>query len=145
MNLNFNQLFPSLNEITATGQIRANPEDFKVTELNDIELSGEGEHLWLYIQKTGCNTNWVAKQLSNVCQVPQRQVGYAGLKDRHAVTQQWFSVQLSKVTDIDKIEAALPDEITILQSNKHSRKIKTGQLDANQFQIIIRDIEVINH
>jgi len=138
---NFNQLFPTLNSINASGVIRTNPEDFKVTEINDIELSGAGEHLWLYIQKKGCNTDWVANQLSNVCQVPRRQVGYAGLKDRHAVTQQWFSVQLSKVTDIKKIESALPDEVTILKSNKHSRKIKTGQLEANQFEIVVRDIK----
>ncbi len=140
MNLNFNQLFPTLNEITATGVIRCMPEDFKVTELNEIELSAEGEHLWLYVQKIGCNTDWVANQLSNVCQVPRRQVGFAGLKDRHAVTQQWFSVQLSKVTDIEKIQSALPDAVTILKSNKHSRKIKVGQLDANHFEILIRNI-----
>lgn len=141
MNLDFDKLFPTLNSNNASGSIRTTPEDFKVTELNDIELSGEGEHLWLYVQKIGCNTDWVANQLSNVCQVPRKQVGYAGLKDRHAVTKQWFSVQLSKVTDIDKIESALPDEVTILKSNKHSRKIKTGQLDANQFEIIIRNIK----
>lgn len=140
MNLNFNQLFPTLNTISATGTIRTVPDDFKVTELNDIELSGAGEHLWLYIQKMGCNTDWVANQLSNVCQVPRRQVGYAGLKDRHAVTQQWFSVQLSKVSEIDKIQSALPDDVSILHSNKHSRKIKTGQLDANQFEVIIKNI-----
>lgn len=140
MTLDFNKLFPTLNTITATGTIRTVPEDFKVTELSDIELSGVGEHLWLYVQKIGCNTDWVANQLSNVCQVPRKQVGFAGLKDRHAVTKQWFSVQLSKVTDIDKIQSALPDEVTILKSKMHSRKIKTGQLDANQFEIIIRNI-----
>ncbi len=141
MNPNFNQLFPTLNEITASGQIRSTPRDFEVTELNDIELSGDGEHLWLYIKKIGCNTNWVAKQLSNVCQVPQRQVGYAGLKDRHAVTQQWFSVQLPKISDVGRIESALPNEVTIVQSSRHNRKIKTGQLDVNQFEIMIRNID----
>ncbi len=134
-------MFPTLNTIEASGTIRTTPDDFKVTELNDIELSGQGEHMWLYVQKTGCNTDWVANQLSNVCQVPRRQVGFAGLKDRHAITKQWFSVQLSKVKKIEKIESALPDEITILNSKLHSRKIKTGQLDANQFEIIIRNVQ----
>lgn len=134
-------MFPTLNTIDASGSIRITTNDFKVTELNTIELSGEGEHLWLYVQKTGCNTDWVANQLSNVCQVPRRQVGFAGLKDRHAVTKQWFSVQLSKVKTIAKIESALPDEVTILDAKLHSRKIKTGQLDANQFEIIIKNIQ----
>lgn len=140
MPLDFNQLFPTLNPINASGTIRSVPEDFKVTELNSIELSSEGEHLWLYVQKIGCNTDWVANQLANICQVSQRQVGYAGLKDRHAVTQQWFSVQLSKVTDQQLINAALPGEVTVIKSKLHSRKIKTGQLEANQFEIVIRDI-----
>jgi len=140
MILDFNQLFPTLNTVNTSGTIRSIPEDFKVTELNSIELSGEGEHLWLYVQKTGCNTDWVANQLANICQVSQRQVGYAGLKDRHAVTQQWFSVQLAKITDQQLINKALPDEVTVIKSKLHSRKIKTGQLEANQFEIVIRDI-----
>ncbi|MBL4773336.1 MAG: tRNA pseudouridine(13) synthase TruD, partial [Alcanivoracaceae bacterium] len=139
--LDFNTLFPTINKISATGIIRTYPEDFKVTELNEIEFSGEGEHLWLYIEKTNSNTDWVAKQLSNICQVPRRQVGFAGLKDRHAITQQWFSIQLPKISDPVKIQSALPDEVTILSSQKHSRKIKIGQLDFNQFEIIIRDIK----
>ncbi|VAW40191.1 tRNA pseudouridine(13) synthase, partial [hydrothermal vent metagenome] len=137
----FKQLFPTLNRVEASGIMRTCPEDFRVTEINSIELSGTGEHLWLYIQKTSSNTNWVAKCLANVCQVPRKQIGFAGLKDRHAVTKQWFSVQLPKIAEIQKIESALPDEITILKSGKHNRKIKTGQLEYNHFEIIIRNIQ----
>ena len=138
---NYNQLFPTLNNINATGVIRKSPEDFKVTEITDIEFSGQGEHLWLYVQKIGTNTDWLSKQLASICQVHPRNIGYAGLKDRHAVTQQWFSVQLPKVSDIELIQNALPEEITILESEWHSRKLKTGQLDFNQFEITLRDIE----
>jgi len=144
MTLDFNSLFPTINKISTTGIIRTNPQDFKVTELNDIELSGAGEHLWLYIEKTDSNTDWVAKQLSNVCQTPRGQVGFAGLKDRHAVTQQWFSIQLPKISGIKKIQSALPDAITIIEHGKHSKKIKVGQLNYNQFEIIIREINC-NH
>ncbi len=140
MNLDFNNLFPTRNTISATGTIRNKPEDFQVTELNDIDLSGEGEHLWLYIQKTSNNSIWVSKQLANVCQVPQKQVAFAGQKDRHAITKQWFSIQLPKISDPDKIQSALGEGIQIIKSGKHSRKIKTGQLDANAFEIVIRDI-----
>jgi tRNA pseudouridine13 synthase len=140
MILDFDALFPTINTVSATGRIRTYPEDFRVTERNDIELSGTGEHLWLYIEKTGSNTDWVAKQLSNVCQTPRRQIAYAGMKDRQAVTQQWFSIQLPKVADVKKIAAALPDNINILKSTFHSKKIKIGQLEGNQFELIIRDI-----
>ncbi len=141
MTLEFNTLFPTRNTITGTGNIRITPEDFQVTELNEIELSGEGEHLWLYIQKTSNNSIWVSKALANVCQVPQKQVAFAGQKDRHAVTKQWFSVQLPKISGPDKIQSALCEGIEIIKSDKHSRKIKTGQLDANAFEIIIRNIK----
>ena len=141
MRFDFDRMFPTVNEISACGILRKKPKDFKVTEINDIHLSGTGEHLWLYKEKTGSNTDWVAKQLSNICQVPQRNVAYAGLKDRQAVTQQWFSVQLPKISDRKKIQSALPDNVSILKSDFHSRKIKRGQLQANRFEIVIREIE----
>jgi len=141
MTSDYNALFPTRNSITATGNIRTTPEDFQVTELNNCQLSGDGEHLWLYIQKTNNNSIWVAKQLSNICQVPQKQVAFAGQKDRHAITKQWFSVQLAKVTEADKLQSALGKDICILKAGFHRRKIKIGQLDANAFKIVIRDIQ----
>ena len=75
-----------------TAQIRRHPEDFQVTEELGWELSGEGEHDYLYIEKSGANSQWVAKQLAQFANVPLKDVGFAGLKDRHAVTRQWFSV-----------------------------------------------------
>ncbi len=137
----YNQLFPTCNSVTASGRIRTSPQDFQVTELHDFELSGQGEHLWLYVQKINSNTDWVAKQLANACQVASRQVGYAGLKDRHAVTRQWFSIQLPKVDDVEALQSALTDEIEILQADRHNKKLKTGGLKANQFKLMIRDIQ----
>ncbi|HFC30649.1 MAG TPA: tRNA pseudouridine(13) synthase TruD, partial [Oceanospirillales bacterium] len=137
----YNELFPTINNINAKGQIRTFARDFKVVENLSVDFSNQGEHLWLYIEKTDSNTNWVAKQLSNVCQVPQKNIGFAGLKDRHAITRQWFSIQLAKISDIDKIQAALPNEIRIIQSAKHHKKIKTGQLDGNNFSIKVRNIK----
>lgn len=141
MTIDFNTLFPTRNIISANGIIRTMPADFKVTELNDITLAGEGEHLWLYIQKTGNNSIWVSKKLANICQVPQKQVAFAGQKDRHAITKQWFSVQLPKISDPEKIQSAFEQDIKILKSKKHNRKIKTGQLEANAFEIVIRNIQ----
>lgn len=141
MNHSYSALFPTVNTVSATGRIRVQPEDFQVTEINVIDFSGEGEHLWLYVEKTGSNTDWVAKRLAECCGVPARQVGYAGLKDRHAVTRQWFSVQLPQIDDVQQIQSNLPDEVTILQSDRHNKKLRTGGLKSNQFKIIIRDIQ----
>ncbi len=136
----YDKLFPTINLITASGKIRTSPADFQVNEQLSVDFTHQGEHLWLLIEKTSTNTNWVAKQLATICQVPQKQVGYAGLKDRHAITTQWFSVQLAKVTDKAKIQAALPNEIVLLKLAQHNKKIKTGQLDGNRFNIIVRDV-----
>lgn len=141
MSSEFDEYFPIHNTVEGSGVIREQPQDFQVVEINHIDFSGEGEHLWLYIQKTGCNTDWVAKQLAQICQVPTLQVGYAGLKDRHAVTSQWFSVQLPKVSDPEQIQAQLSEEILIIKSVRHNKKLKTGGLKANQFKLLIRHIQ----
>jgi len=141
MSGDFDQYFPTYNMVEASGVIREQPQDFEVVEINHIDFSGEGEHLWLYVQKTGCNTDWVAKQLAQICQVPALQVGYAGLKDRHAVTSQWFSVQLPKIAEPEQIQAELAEEISIIKSVRHNKKLKTGGLKANQFKLLIRHIQ----
>ena len=84
-----------LGEPMSTGVIRSCPEDFVVEEIPRIELEGEGGHLWLWVEKRVANTDWVAKELAKAVKCPHRDVGYAGLKDRHAVTRQWFSVPFS--------------------------------------------------
>jgi len=76
-----------------TGQIRSSVSDFIVVERLSVEFSDDGEHDWLWIEKEGANTVWVAEQLAHHAGVPLRDVGYAGLKDRHAITHQWFSVR----------------------------------------------------
>src|SRR5690606_39395265 len=77
-----------------SARIRSVPEDFRVEELAGFEASGDGEHLLLTIEKRGMNTGFVAGEIARCAGVPEVAVGYAGLKDRHAVTVQRFSVQL---------------------------------------------------
>lgn len=120
-----------------TGQFRQQPEDFIVNEHIDIDLSGSGEHLWLQIRKTGANTDWVAGQIARCAQVPASEVGYAGLKDRHAVTTQWFSVQLPGKADPSF--ADLPAEIEILQQQRHDKKLRRGALLSNEFILSLRN------
>lgn len=75
---------------------KAHATDFIVNELLPLEFTGEGEHLWLHIQKSGMNTAYLAKLLSEWAEIPLRDVGYSGLKDRHALTTQWFSLRIPK-------------------------------------------------
>jgi tRNA pseudouridine13 synthase len=77
-----------------TGVLKAFPEDFFVSEDLGFEPDGEGEHLLVRIRKEGCNTQFVADNLARFAKIPQRSVSYAGLKDRHAVTEQWFCLHL---------------------------------------------------
>jgi len=140
MNL-FDQAFPTLNEIGASGWIKQQPADFQVHEHNNIEYTGQGEHWWLYLEKTAANTTWAAAQIARAAQVSRRQVGYAGLKDRHAITRQWFSVQLPKVRTLPELQAELPPNLQVIEDQWHQSKLKTGGLSHNHFILTIRNIQ----
>ncbi|MEJ2128034.1 MAG: tRNA pseudouridine(13) synthase TruD [Woeseiaceae bacterium] len=124
-------------------RIRSTPSDFVVTEQLDIEFSGDGEHDWLWIEKTGANTTWVADQLARHAGVHSRDVGYSGLKDRHAVTTQWFSVRRPSGTGTDW-DAFHADGVKILEQHRHQRKLKRGTHRRNTFRIALRgdDIDI---
>lgn len=117
--------------------LRASPDDFVVEEKMPFTLSGTGEHLWVKLRKSGYNTEQVAKQLARSAGITRREVGYAGMKDRHAVTVQWFSLHLAGRPDPDW--GSLPDGMTVIDSTRHSRKLKTGALAGNRFIIVLRD------
>ncbi len=118
-------------------RIKTRPSDFVVNELLDIEMSGDGEHDWLWIEKTGANTAWIADQLARHAGVPSRDVGYAGLKDRHAVTRQWFSVRRAAGEGTDW-RALNVDGVDILEATRHARKLKRGAHHGNSFRIALR-------
>ena len=81
-------------------------EDFQVNEVLDIPLSGAGEHLWLWVEKRGLNTEDAAKRIARAAGVPLKAISYAGLKDRQALTRQWFSLHLPGKADPDQIGRA---------------------------------------
>jgi len=119
--------------------IRTVPEDFRVTEIPLVAPDGEGEHCWLYIRKRNSNTPWVASRLATFAGVSPRSVSYAGMKDRNAVAEQWFSVQLPGRADPDW-RAINNDDFEVLQAKRHSRKLKTGALRGNRFQLRLREV-----
>lgn len=122
----------------AGGLIRSCPEDFVVEEIPRLVPEGQGSHLWLWVEKRSANTDWVARELAKVTGCPTRDVGYAGLKDRHAITRQWFSVPGSDAT-LENLEKAGIEGVNILEGRKHTRKLKRGTLNGNRFNLRIRD------
>lgn len=130
----------ALGKPEATGAIRTTPEDFQVNEIPGFELSGEGEHVCLHIRKRNSNTAFVAKQIARLADVKNMDVSYAGLKDRNAVTTQWFSVYLSNKPEPDW-SLLNNDEIEVLSVCRHNRKLRRGALKGNRFKIIVRELQ----
>lgn len=119
-------------------RFRVAPEDFDVEEILGFEPTGEGEHLFLWIEKRGANTVWVAGQLARWAGVAPMAVGYAGLKDRHAVTRQWFSVHLPRRVAPDADPEV--EGVRVIERRWHDRKLKRGAHRGNRFAIVLRDV-----
>jgi tRNA pseudouridine13 synthase len=122
-----------------TGQAKAAPEDFVVEEVLGFELSGDGEHVFLKIEKRGENTEYVARRLARHAGISVRNVGYAGLKDRHGRTVQWYSVQLpgKEGPDWRELES---DSLRVLATGRNNRKLRKGAAAGNRFQILVREV-----
>lgn len=120
--------------------IRQQPSYFRVDEQLAFEPSGQGGHVMLLIEKTGSNSDWLARQLARFAGVETVAVGYAGLKDRHAVTTQWFSIKLEGYQEPDwaQFEA---DHCRILQQTYHNKKLKRGALTGNHFSLKLTGLE----
>ncbi len=128
----------ALGRPPARGRLRVAAEDFRVDEELGFEPSGDGPHILLRVRKRGANTDWVARELSRIAQCRVADVGYAGLKDRHAVTTQWFTVPAARhpVADWLKVEVA---DFKVLEAHAHRRKLPRGALRRNHFELRIRD------
>ncbi|WOJ92886.1 tRNA pseudouridine(13) synthase TruD [Congregibacter variabilis] len=116
-------------------RLRSIPQDFQVTEELGWDFSGDGEHDYLWIEKTGANTEWVSRQLALYADVPAKDIGYAGLKDRHAVTRQWFSIPRWNAPAWDQFDV---QGVRIVDVQRHQRKLRRGAHRANTFQILLR-------
>ena len=123
----------------ATGVIKANPEDFVVVEDLGYGADGEGEHLLVRIRKVGANTRFVAEALAKYLGIHQRDMSYAGMKDRHAVTEQTLCFRLPGTAMPDLRGFAL-EGVEILEVARHKRKLRIGALAGNAFRLVIRQI-----
>ncbi|SFR40944.1 tRNA pseudouridine13 synthase [Marinobacter daqiaonensis] len=145
----------ALGEQTGSGVLKRFPEDFRVHEqwsdtdpvasvsAGEItDVPGAGEHLLLYVEKTGDNTPWVARQLGEMAGCGEAGIGYCGLKDRQAVTRQWFSVQRPgrEGEDVEFVRA-VHSQWPVLAVARRSRKLRRGEHSANEFEIRIRELQ----
>jgi tRNA pseudouridine13 synthase len=119
--------------------IRTTPEDFFVEEIPSFEPSGAGEHLLLTVEKRGMNTVFAAKRIAAWAGIAESAIGYAGLKDRHAVTRQRFSAWLPRKIAPD-IATLQSDELRVLGHAWHARKLPRGALAGNRFELVLRDV-----
>lgn len=135
-----------------SARIRSTPEDFRVEEIDAFEPTGEGEHLLLTLEKRGLNTAAVAKRLAAWAGLPEMAIGYAGMKDRHAVTRQRFSVHLPKRVAPDTATLQVDDPgpapgpyLRVLDATWHNRKLPRGALAGNRFVLVLRDVQGGEH
>jgi tRNA pseudouridine13 synthase len=117
------------------GQVKVSPEDFRVDEIPAYLPSGSGPHLYLKIEKRGRTTRDVLRTLARALSVPERDAGYAGLKDREAVTTQWLSFPVAR--DPDPAGLAAPG-LTVLTVSRHQNKLRPGHARANRFEVVVR-------
>ncbi len=124
---------------TLQGRIRVSAEDFEVEEQLGFEPAGAGEHLLLWIEKRDANTPWVAGQLARWAGIAESAVAFSGMKDRHAVTRQWFGVHLPK--RIAPEHDPQIEGVTVLARHWHDRKLRRGAHRGNRFRIVIREVQ----
>src|ERR1041385_7390446 len=121
------------------GKLKERPEDFVVEEIPLYDPEGRGDHLYLYVEKRRRLTTDVVRYLARHFGVPWRSIGYAGLKDKHAVTRQWFSIEHVKE---ERAREFKDDHVQIVDMGRHPTKLKRGNLRGNRFTIKIRDVSL---
>ena len=123
----------------SSGLLRSQKSDFKVFEQLPYSPIGEGEHLYIHIRKTGANTVFVARELAKYFKVKEQLVSYAGLKDRFAVTEQWFGVHVPGKQVFDLQDLTI-EGVEVLEYARHNKKLRTGALTGNRFELILRNV-----
>ena len=126
----------------SNGLLRSQISDFTVVEVLPFLPCGEGEHLFIHIRKTGANTLFVARELAKYFNVKEQLVSYAGLKDRFAVTEQWFGVHVPGKQEYDLDDLNI-EGVEILSHKRHNKKLRTGALSGNRFELILREVTAI--
>ncbi len=126
-----------------TAVLRTHPTDFEVEEIPAYVPVGEGTHMFLRVRKTGLTTFDCVRLLAQRYGVDPRDVGYAGMKDRHAVTVQWISLPWPMAREDDPGDPGIAG-VEILEAKRHGNKLRTGHLEGNRFRIVLRSIRPLD-
>jgi len=126
-----------VGDLPTTGGALAEPEDFRVEEIPAYLPSGDGEHLYLLIEKRRLTTPQAVERLCSFLGASPREAGYAGLKDREAVTRQWVSIAGARSGGI---EGFAQEGLRVLDVSRHGNKLRTGHLRGNRFTIVLHDV-----
>jgi tRNA pseudouridine13 synthase len=126
----------SAAESVIGGQLKAEIEDFRVIEIPAYLPQGEGEHLFLWVEKRDVSAEQLVLALSRALEIRQGDIGVAGLKDRRAITQQFVSVPAATEPRIGTVEL---EQISVLSAKRHPHKLRTGHLKGNRFDILVRE------
>ncbi len=138
--MSFDLNFPRASgRMIARGVIKASEEDFYVEELMNPDLSNDGEHAWLWVEKIGQNTEYVAGLLADFSKVKKMDVGFSGMKDRWAQTRQWFSIYLGAKSEPIWRDFEV-EGVRILKTARHYKKLRRGEHQGNHFKIIVREL-----
>lgn len=126
--------------VLGSARLKAMPEDFVVEEVLGFAPDGQGEHLWLWVEKRGLNTEQVVQAVAAALNLPPRQVSYAGLKDRQALTRQWLSVHWPGGGDWTQDTSLHSDGFRVLAQSRSQRKLRQGAHAGNRFEILLRQV-----
>lgn len=114
------------------GAIGPSLEDFVVDEVPAYAPSGSGDHWYVRIEKRGMNTRDAALAIARATHTPERDIGYAGMKDRHGITTQWLSVPARAPAPETWV---LPPDLKLVEVSRHGNKLRTGHLRGNHFTV----------
>lgn len=118
-------------------RIKAEPEDFEVEEIPAYAPSGQGDHLYLWIEKRDRSGGDLLRRVANALGLAPQDVGAAGTKDRRAVTRQWLSVPADREARLGHLAGV--EGVRVLATARHDNKLRTGHLVGNRFRILLRD------
>ena len=119
------------------GELKQEPGDFEVEEIPAYLPSGAGEHLFLWIEKTGITTEQLTRQIVQTLRMANRDIGVAALKDRHAVARQFVSIPAKFAGGVGSLESP---QVRVLSATLHGNKLRTGHLRGNRFSILLRNV-----
>lgn len=122
------------------GQLKSRPEDFLVEEIPLYNPDGEGEHIYLFVEKRELTTLQLRDALSRHFKVKRHAIGHAGLKDKHAITRQVISIHTPGKTPED-FPSFVHDRASVLWADLHANKLKRGHLSGNRFSIKVRGVD----